>query len=148
MFETISSAAWPLALVVIVFVFKKQFSSLLERNIQVKFGDKEVSLPTPELEVPIRKQLSEGVALKEEPSTQNQEELVAESAEKTSELSSQDGLFWKMVDSFSANDLEQAAVFFEELQKAGANSSDKTRNEMFYLYMRYKHGDFSSIEKL
>jgi hypothetical protein len=157
--ELIKICVWPFTIVFVTsvllicfFVFKAQISSLLERFIKFKLGDKEILFQ----ENPINSKQERIEATTEDSSKSIQENdkalnLLSDAhllEEDKSENNCEKDLFIETIKCLEQKNFEQASLFFDDLLKNEKNLEDKLFFKLFYWHSRYQYGDQTALQEL
>lgn len=146
MVEAVASL-WLLALtllgIISVVIFRNQLKNFLDKltTLVIKKGDTEISLTQETKTIP------EGTETPGE-KLASPEKIDLDIPEKPEPKTTKE-LWWAMVHAFNSRKIEEGERAFKNLQESTANGVEKLKNEIVYLFHRYKFAsDTSSLVKL
>jgi Tetratricopeptide repeat len=157
--ELIKICVWPLTIVFVTsvllictFIFKSQISSLLERFIKVRFGDKEIVFQENQID-PKKERI--------EAATEDSSDLRKDISKVPILLSSDDSLekdkadnyhekdlFFEMIKCLEEKKFEQASSMLVDLKNSTNSLEDKLFFTFFYWHSRYTYGDHTALQEL
>jgi Tetratricopeptide repeat len=158
--ELIKICVWPFTIVFVTsvllicfFIFKAQISSLLERFIKFKLGDKEI-LFQENNSIDSKQERIEATTEDSSKSIKDNDKALkllpnADLLEENKfENNCEKDLFIETMKCLEQKNFKQASLFFDNLLKNETNLEEKLSFTLFYWHSRYQYGDHTALQEL